>query len=67
MLDTRRMEFLKRGVVMNKVIKAQKKLKRLYEEKHKRDAIFQAFGFCQCHQLDWEIRHTINLLKEVLL
>lgn len=53
---------------MNEIIKTQKKLKHLWKEKHKRDAIFQAFGFCQCHQLDWEIRNTIKkLLNEVRL
>lgn len=45
-----------------------KKLQNLYKEKHKRDKIFQAFGLSQCHQLDWQINHIIELIKkEVLL
>ena len=52
---------------MNKIIKLQKKLNTLFEEKHKRDEMFRAFGLNQCHQLDFEIRNTISLLKEVLL
>jgi len=41
-----------------------KKLQNLYKEKHKRDAIFQAFGLCQCHQLDWQINHTLQQIKK---
>ena len=41
-----------------------KKLKNLYKEKHKRDAIFQAFGLAQCHQLDWQINHVIEQIKK---
>lgn len=51
---------------MKVIIKLQKKLKTLCEEKHKRDNLFQTFGLSQCHQLDWQIYHTIDLLKEVL-
>lgn len=45
-----------------------KKLQELYKEKHKRDAIFQAFGLAQCHQLDWQINHVKEqIIKKVLL
>lgn len=49
---------------MSKIIKLQKKLKTLFEEKHKKDAIFQAFGLAQCHQLDWQINHVIEQIKK---
>ena len=52
---------------MIEIVKFQKKLKQLCEEKHKRDMIFQAFGYYQCHQLDWEIRHTIEQIKKEIL
>lgn len=41
-----------------------KKLQDLYKEKHKRDTIFQTFGLTQCHQLDWQINHTIEQIKK---
>lgn len=44
-----------------------KKLQNLYKEKHKRDEIFQAFGYCQCHQLDWQINHTIEQIKKEVI
>ena len=51
---------------MSKELKALYKLQSLFEEKHKRDEVFQAFGFAQCHQLDWEIRYTIGkLVKQI--
>lgn len=49
---------------MNKIIKLQKKSKTLFEEKHKRDEIFQAFGLAQCHQLDWQINYVIEQIKK---
>ena len=40
-------------------------LQKLFNEKHKRDTIFQAFGLAQCRQLDWQINHTIKeIVKE---
>lgn len=45
-------------------MKATKQLQQLYNEKHKRDEIFQAFGLAQCHQLDWQISHVINKIAK---
>lgn len=52
---------------MNTIIKLQKQLKCLCDEKHDKDKVYRLFGFNECHTLDFSINRIINeLLKEGL-